>query len=1284
MKAKLLSLTLTLALAGAARADFNPVPLTPGSYTYDVVIASNAVQINPQVYPYYFITATTGSGTDLFGDDTYFEQGYYARAGTSGGIFGVPVHNSTFTDLNNPNCVFLMPPTYLTNNTLQVDSINTTGTFTLTVPTNVTSLALLSGGAGQGDITYSVNHQTGSPETGILTLQDWYSGATEIAWGTDGRVDVFNDFDINDYSLTDNSGVPYLYAYYITGISSASPVCSITITWSTVNEGNFWAVSGSSDGTTYAPIPVTGFNQICIVPAPIPYPITATMDNGADLTGGNYNTWYEQGFDTNDPTTGLPPSGSTFSSLSQPTHYFQMGNYTTNCAILIDANHVSNNIVPLNPQPYDGFAFLTAGGNVVSGNQMTNICIVQHLGGINETHIFIGYDWFESSVAPAYIAHGLYNVDFDSPYNNYGLDDLGTNSSYPELFETYFALSDTVDPVTNIIVLFDTVPASQPNASTFIMAVSATSSPLAPFIGGPTPTNQNWLVGQVATFTASVGGSFPLTNFWEVEKNGVFVPLTDGPDGHGSYIYGSQTGTLTISNLTLADATNYLLVATNGVGGAIGGPVSLTATPLTILGQFPPASVSSLSVFTNLPTEFEVIVNGAASAPVAYQWYRGVPQTPANAIPGATNAIYTLSNLYGVTLSCIVANPLGALTSSPVAILLKAPFASPAPYQAAIFSYHPVAYWPLNETRGNVAYDLVGNNNGSYLGSCVLGQPGVSSAEHLGTNFSVGFDGATAYVDIPVNNLNFTNSVTLIQWIQTTGESANTDYYDDYFATTVGHGDNSYRLDVDGGGNAHFADSGPDATSANSVADGYWHQLVGVFDGTNQYIYVDGSLQTTQFEGSAPKGDATLDVWIGGAPDYGTDASNTNDDRIFYGNICQVAILTNALSASQVAALFNAAGLAPVITSDLQPSYAVYAGLPLTLSVAAYGSGTLAYQWTSNSVNLVDGGGISGSQSNVLTIASVGPRDNATYQLTVTNAFGSASSVAATVTATPVLGFNGNGTGWSLNSYNSQDGYQGSANTLQLTSDDPYGQEDTSSFFEKPVYVGGFVATFNYQDVTIGGADGIAFVVQNDYRGAGALGAQGGSLGFCGYYNGIAPSVGAEINIYDQNTVGYNFQTSPTNPATFLSTAPVDPSSGDLINVTVTYLAGTMTMTLVDSAASTTFTTAPYSADIPTLLGTNLAYVGFTGADGGIMSKQQVSDFTYVPIVSLTAATTSGNNLVLTWPTMIGGYVLEQTRSLAAPNWVPATATYSVVNGLNQAVVPVNGAGNFYRLHLTY
>ena len=154
-----------------------------------------------------------------------------------------------------------------------------------------------------------MNHSVGLPEGGTLNLADWFTpNGAQIAWGCNGRVQANNGLSI--YSTGTNTSNPYNYAYYI-NIVNTNTITSIKFTEGSVNEGNFWAVSGSTNGTTYTPIPVSGFNQMCLVPAyTAPYPVNATMDDGTNISftqsQGNGNTWFEQGFYPPDRAGGCP------------------------------------------------------------------------------------------------------------------------------------------------------------------------------------------------------------------------------------------------------------------------------------------------------------------------------------------------------------------------------------------------------------------------------------------------------------------------------------------------------------------------------------------------------------------------------------------------------------------------------------------------------------------------------------------------------------------------------------------------------------------------------------------------------------------------------------------------------------------------------------------------------------------------------------------------------------------------------------------------------------------
>jgi Immunoglobulin I-set domain len=63
-------------------------------------------------------------------------------------------------------------------------------------------------------------------------------------------------------------------------------------------------------------------------------------------------------------------------------------------------------------------------------------------------------------------------------------------------------------------------------------------------------------------------------------------------------------------------------------------------------------------------------------------------------------------------------------------------------------------------------------------------------------------------------------------------------------------------------------------------------------------------------------------------------------------------------------------------------------GTTASFEVGATGTGPFTYQWQKNGVDLSDGGNISGSQSNVLTLTNVAYADDGYYSVTVTNALG--------------------------------------------------------------------------------------------------------------------------------------------------------------------------------------------------------------------------------------------------------------------------------------------------------
>jgi len=121
-----------------------------------------------------------------------------------------------------------------------------------------------------------------------------------------------------------------------------------------------------------------------------------------------------------------------------------------------------------------------------------------------------------------------------------------------------------------------------------------------------------------------------------------------------------------------------------------------------------------------------------------------------------------------------------------------------------------------------------------------------------------------------------------------------------------------------------------------------------------------------------------------------------------------------------------------------------------------------------------------------------------------------------------------------------------------------------------------------------------------------------------------------------------------------------------------------------DTVSNSTFS-ASEAINIPGFVGGETAFVGITGSEGGVYSHQTVSNFVYAPLPALSAQLTGPSTLVLSWPSVIGGYILQSKASLADTNpadWVNVSAPVSVVGGQIQVTVtPITGM-KYYRLIL--
>ncbi len=415
---------------------------------------------------------------------------------------------------------------------------------------------------------------------------------------------------------------------------------------------------------------------------------------------------------------------------------------------------------------------------------------------------------------------------------------------------------------------------------------------------------------------------------------------------------------------------------------------------------------------------------------------------------------------------------------------------------------------------------------------------------------------------------------------------------------------------------------------------------------------ISGSAVVNVTAGSVPTlnviaSDTSHGVTVGGGASAGTTVFSVSGGLITLNN-------TNAIpTATLSGGTTNLAG--PTVTTlNVSGSATVNIGAANTVSGATLISGGttrvndpsgLALQHSAVTVNSNNGlafsgssavlGGLSGTGNFVLpsSVLTVGVNNaNTSYGGTLAGSGGLTKAGSGTLLLTssstysgPTLvgagtlkltsgisGFGGNGSGWTVtDGANAPTATAIAANVLTLTDNGPPIFETRSAFYNTKVPTGAFTATFVY---TAGGnmqADGVTFTLQNSPAGPAALGpnAAGSNLG----YFGISPSAAVQLNIYsgDPGGVGSAFTTGGTLSA-YTSTGPVNLASGDPIQVMLSYDGSNLVENLLDQTTSQTYSRTYAGVNLPAATGGTSAYVGFTGATGGLFAIQTISNFSFI------------------------------------------------------------------------
>ncbi len=207
----------------------------------------------------------------------------------------------------------------------------------------------------------------------------------------------------------------------------------------------------------------------------------------------------------------------------------------------------------------------------------------------------------------------------------------------------------------------------------------------------------------------------------------------------------------------------------------------------------------------------------------------------------------------------------------------------------------PVSYWPLDETTGTVAHDIVGANPITYGAGTTKGVAGaIKNDADDAIHVASGQDGTATNP----STLNLPGSLSVMAWIRTTGaqtasnarviakyDGTNINYLMAWSGTTTTL---RFLVDVVGGS--------PSRPSAQTTfaADSAWHMVVGTWDGSSDKIYIDGALKNTV---AVTGGTATA------TNTYATSIGLSGASLI--GDVDDVAIWNRAITAAEITTLYT-------------------------------------------------------------------------------------------------------------------------------------------------------------------------------------------------------------------------------------------------------------------------------------------------------------------------------------------------------------------------------------------
>lgn len=369
--------------------------------------------------------------------------------------------------------------------------------------------------------------------------------------------------------------------------------------------------------------------------------------------------------------------------------------------------------------------------------------------------------------------------------------------------------------------------------------------------------------------------------------------VLDDPATSGNFFSGNIDEVAVFNRALSVGELSTLYAAAIGVG----------ALPPQITIQ--PAPATNI-LYAGRTARFSVTAVG--SSPLSYQWRtNGVPLPNGGNVSGASSANLVVANLTAANIAVydvVITNVAGAVTSSVVSLGVITPVVGG--YEATVIGMNPLAYYRLNETNGNIAYDFYGGNAGTYNVGAVEGVAGPQGPAFFGfetNNTGVGVSvSANSSVASPFGSLS-TNTVTMAMWVNPNGT------FDQFAGLLVNRNSGVAGGFGYTGGQIGYTWNNNNANTYN-FRSGFvpplnqWSFVGLVVTPTNATIYYGNPPNALQ---TAVNTIAHTSDVFGNNWKIGTDDINNNNDgaRNFAGSIDEVVVFTRSLSLAEMSTLYS-------------------------------------------------------------------------------------------------------------------------------------------------------------------------------------------------------------------------------------------------------------------------------------------------------------------------------------------------------------------------------------------